>query len=291
MKQLWHPRTRLSSPTALVLEPAAPALHRPANLTLGVPAVTAPASLTKWAREALDFHPFPAQSEILDCTAAHVILCCSRQFGKSTLTAIKMAHHALANPEAAVVVGSPSERQSGLLVDRAAAFLHHAGVRTRGYSRTTHGVRLPNGSAICALPMSERTTRGFSAVSLLIFEEAAFVPDSFYHMATPYQAAVRNPSLWLLSTPGSRSGFFFEEWIDAGRTHWRRFQVRASECPHFRPEFLAQERIRKGDSIYRREYECEFVSDATQIITRELWDSALDDDDIPFNGGKPLWND
>ncbi|WP_321476839.1 terminase large subunit domain-containing protein [uncultured Paludibaculum sp.] len=250
-----------------------------------------PLSVTQWAREALHFEPFPAQAEILDCRDSHVILCCSRQFGKTTLTALKAAHHALTLPGANIVVGSPSERQSCLLVRKAANFLKRAGTPTRATGDNTKGVRLPNGSCIFALPMQQFTTRGFDAVSLLIFEEAAYIPDPFYHMATAFQAVVPNRCLWLLSTPGGESGFFYEEWSDAARAHWRRFRVPASQCPPIDGEFLAQERIRKGDAVFRREYECEFVSDAAQIIGSELWLANLDETDLPFNGGKPLWRD
>lgn len=250
-----------------------------------------PVPLAQWAREALGFVPYPAQAAVLDCPDTHVILCCSRQFGKTTLTALKIAHHALLQPKSEIVVCSAGKRQSSHLVDRAASFLRRAGVPVHGSGGSFRGARLPNGSAIFALPTRETTTRGYSAVSLLIFEEAAFVPDNFYHAATPFQAAVAAPHLWLLSTPGAQTGCFYEEWSDDERTHWRRFRVPTSECPHFRPEFLDNERVRKGDAIYRREYECEFVADGTQIITRELWDAAIDPDDPPFNGGQPLWRD
>ncbi|QOY85106.1 terminase large subunit domain-containing protein [Paludibaculum fermentans] len=253
--------------------------------------IVPPASLTQWATESLGFQPFPAQAEILDCRDSHVMLCCSRQFGKTTLTALKVAHHALTTPGTSVVIGSPSERQSVLLVRKAVNFLKTAQVATRSVGGGTYGVRLPNGSCIFALPMKEVTTRGFDAVSLLIFEEAAYVPDVFYHMATAFQAIVPNRILWLLSTPAGQSGFFYEEWADQARTHWRRFLAPASQSPLIDAEFLARERVRKGDAVFRREYECEFVADRLQIIGRELWDSALDPDDTPFNGGRPLWPD
>lgn len=269
------------------------ALHRPAtpvdDTTQPVP-LPAP-TLSQWAESALGFRPLQVQVDILDSTDPYVILCCSRQFGKTTFVALKLAWHAITHPGTNLVVGSPGEQQSQRLVDAAVGFLRHAGIAVRGASTATRGARLANGSAMHALPMNPKTMRGFSNVSLLIFEEAAYVPDHFYHMATAYQAAVANPSLWLLSTPGGQTGFFYEEWSDETRTHWRRHLVPASKCPHIRPEFLAMERIRKGDLFYRQEYECEFVASGGQIISRELWDAAIDPDDVPFNGGKPLWHD
>lgn len=253
-------------PSLSVWEPA----HPPSAL----PAAPEPDPVV-WARETLGFHPDPRQATILADPAGHLILCCSRQFGKTTLAAIKAAHHALLNPGSTVIVGSPSERQSWRLVRKAAAFLTKAGLTLRPAAPNTYGLLLPNSSAIYALPGRADTTRGFDAVSLLIFEEAAFVPDPFYHMATAFQAAVENPHLWLLSTPGPQSGFFYDEWTDQARP-WSRHQVPATECPRITPDFLAKERQRKGEAIYRREYLCDFTPGDLQLFPRDLIESALE---------------
>ena len=41
------------------------------------------------ARSVLDFHPDPIQSNLLTTTASRCILNCTRQWGKSTINAIK----------------------------------------------------------------------------------------------------------------------------------------------------------------------------------------------------------
>jgi hypothetical protein len=50
-------------------------------------------------------------------------------------------------------------------------------------------LQFPNGSRIIGLPGSEETIRGFSAVSLLLVDEASRVPDDLYMavrlMSTP----------------------------------------------------------------------------------------------------------
>ena len=49
--------------------------------------------------------------------------------------------------------------------------------------------------------------RGFSAVSLLMIDEAARVDDAVYKALRP-MLAVGNGDLWLMSTPLGRRGFF-----------------------------------------------------------------------------------
>lgn len=286
-------------PSAAALPPFTPIAARPSWRPIPLPekptAVTrSPTgqSVSEWARESLGFDPFPIQVQILDCPDPFVLLCCTRQLGKTTLTAIKAAYHLLTVPNACVVVGAPGKRQSARLVRRAVSFLRRAGITVRAAGDGTYGVTLSNGSAIYALPRTPVTTRGFGGVTLLIIDEAAFVADEFYEMATAFQAVVANPQLWLLSTPAGQLGFFYEEWSDTNRAHWRRIRIRASECPHISEAFLARERLSKGAAVYRREYECEFDAGATRLIPPELWDRAERKDSTRlFNDGRPLWSD
>jgi hypothetical protein len=116
---------------------------------------------------------------------------------------------------------------------------------------------LPNGSRIIGLPESEDTIRGFSDVGLMIIDEASRVSDDLYHALRP-MLAVGNGSLWLMSTPNGRSGFFYREW--ASDMPWVRVQAAAEECPRISAEFLREEQLTLGDEVYRQEYCCEFVS-------------------------------
>jgi hypothetical protein len=59
---------------------------------------------------------------------------------------------------------------------------------------------LPNGSRIVGLPGVEGTVRGFSAVSLLLIDEASRVSGATYKSLRP-MLAVGNGDLWLMSTP------------------------------------------------------------------------------------------
>ena len=55
-------------------------------------------SVSAWVREKFDFTPSPRQAEVLDCDAKYLILCCNRQWGKTTTIAIKSLHRALHTP-------------------------------------------------------------------------------------------------------------------------------------------------------------------------------------------------
>ena len=127
--------------------------------------------------------------------------------------------------------------------------LHALDIKPRrdGYNRTS--LLLPNGSRIIGLPGKlHKTIRGFSALSLLIFDEAAQVPDELYVALRP-MLATTNGALWLLSTPYGKQGFFYNEWARGG-DRWERIAVPATECPRISPAFLDEEREVLGHQYF-----------------------------------------
>src|SRR5438552_7301881 len=101
-----------------------------------------------------------------------------------------------------------------------------------------------NGSRIVALPGNEDTVRGFSAVSLVLIDEASRVSDSLYRALRP-MLAVRNGDLWLMSTPNGARGFFYQEWTH-GDDRWHKIEAPATECERISPDFLEGERAAMG---------------------------------------------
>jgi tRNA(Met) C34 N-acetyltransferase TmcA len=126
-----------------------------------------PQSVVEFVRKRLQFEPDERQAEVLASTAKRGILNCTRQWGKSTIAAAKAVHRAFTEAGSTVLVASPSERQSGELVRKAAEMLVRLGVKPHGDGHNAISLELPNGSRIIGLPGCEGTVRGFSAVSLL----------------------------------------------------------------------------------------------------------------------------
>jgi hypothetical protein len=234
-----------------------------------------------FARDKLGFEPDSVQAGILRSANRHVILNCTRQFGKSTIVAALGAHQlCTAAPGSLAVVVSPSARQSAETLRKIAAFLRQAGIAPRPDGVNRHSLVLPNGSRAVALPGRESTIRGFSAPALVVIDEAALVPDQVYQAVRPMLAASNNGRLVLLSTPRGRRGFFYDEW--SGSHDWSRFRVPANECPRIPAAFLERERASLGDWAFRQEYMCEFVDNRAALFTPELLSRALSDDYEPW---------
>jgi hypothetical protein len=240
------------------------------------PAQAAVEDAADWVERVLGFCPDAIQAQILRSESRRGILNCSRQWGKSTVTAAKAIHHAKHRPESLVVVVSPSARQSGEFLRKAAGFVSQMGVRPRSDGHNEMSLALPNRSRIVGLPGNEATVRGFSAVSLMLVDEASRVDDGLYHALRP-MLAVSNGSLWLMSTPRGKTGFFYEEW-ERGGPQWERVKATAAACPRIRPEFLEEERQSMGERVFRQEYLCEFDDVASSLFEDAMIRRAITDD-------------
>ncbi|MGB7720788.1 MAG: terminase family protein [Bryobacteraceae bacterium] len=233
----------------------------------------APLGAAEWVRQALGFQPDTLQASVLDTLAKRGVLNCSRQWGKSTVTAAKAVHHAFHRPASLILVVSPSSRQSGEFLRKAAAFARKLGIRPKGDGDNLISLAFPNGSRIVGLPATEATNRGFSCVSLLLIDEAARVSDHLYMSLRP-MIAVSAGSLWLMSTPFGKRGFFYETWANGG-PEWERIRAPATDCPRIPPAFLEEERATMGERCFRQEYLCEFEDSVSGVFHRGLFDAAI----------------
>lgn len=237
--------------------------------------------VVEFVRQKLQFEPDERQAEVLRATAKRGILNCTRQWGKSTVAAAKAVHRLCTQPNCLVLVASPSARQSAELVRKAAGMLARMGMRVRGDGDNEISLQLGNGSRLVGLPGCDGTVRGFSAVSLLLIDEAAQVEDRIYQALCP-MLAVSNGDLWLMSTPYGKRGFFYEAW-EFGGPAWMRVHVPATECARISKIFLEEQRRSAGDLWFRQEYMGEFVDNGAGLFGRDLVEAALD------HRIEPLW--
>jgi hypothetical protein len=234
----------------------------------------------EWVRGKLGFEPDGPQARVLSTETKRGILNCTRQWGKSTIAAAKAVHLAWTVEDSLTLVVSPSGRQSGEFVRKAVGFTRRLGVKPKGDGDNEISIQFPNGSRIIGLPGSEATIRGFSAVSLLLVDEASQVSDEIY-MAIRPMLAVSRGSLWLMSTPAGKSGFFYDTWAN-GTGNWERIQVAAADCPRISREYLEEERATMGARWFRQEYCCEFVGAEDGVFDMDAVGRAFSHDVAPL---------
>jgi hypothetical protein len=234
-----------------------------------------------FARRRLGLDADEQQSAILRSTAKRGILNCTRQWGKTTVSVAKAVHRVFTVPKSLVVVASPGARQSGEWMKKATEMLERLNIPKRGDGYNKISLLLPNGSRIVGLPEVEAKVRGFSALSMLVIDEAARVSDEMYRALRP-MLSVGNGDLWMMSTPFGKQGFFYETWEHGGPHGWMRVRVPATECTRISKEFLEEQRSEMGMDSFRQEHMCEFVGSGVGSFDRDLVEAALDDDLEPI---------
>lgn len=219
----------------------------------------------------LDLDPW--QARCLRSDSNRILLCCSRQAGKSTTAALRAAHALLFDPPGSlVVIVSPSQRQSQEIFRTLAGLLHRLDTGEVG-DETTLKLETRSGSRCIALPASPTTIRGLSAATLVIVDEAAFVLEDLFSTLSP-MLAVRRGRLMALSTPNGTAGWFYDQWTRG--IGWDRYRVTCWDVPRFEKPWLEAERDLIGPLRFSREYEAEFIEDDSALFTAAMIEAALD---------------
>lgn len=205
--------------------------------------------------------PDPWQKELLQSKDPYLLLNCSRQAGKSTTVAALALYQLVTVPGSLVLLVAPSERQSHELFRKVLAAYHALGQPVPAVQHNQTTLELAHGSRLVALPGKEETIRSFSAVRLLILDEAARIPDDLYRSVRPMLAVSRSRGggrLVALSTPFGQRGWFHEEWTGPGP--WKRIHIPWTACPRITQDFINEEQRALGPTWVDQEYNALFTT-------------------------------
>jgi hypothetical protein len=229
-----------------------------------------------FATDQLNWTPDPWQADVLLDPGGRVLLCCSRQAGKSTTVAVMALHCALYRPGSLVLLLSPTDRQSKNLFSKVVGFLRSLSDKPELREDNGHSVSFTSGSRIISLPGNNADTiRGYSAPALVVLDEAAFINDALYTALRPMLAVGRGRFV-MLSTPN------YDAW-SSNSSDWRRIEVKAEQCPRISPDFLAEERRALVDMLFGQEYECQCVAASDQFFSETAIEKAF------ANAGEPIF--
>jgi len=223
--------------------------------------------------------PDPWQERLLRSRSKRMLLLCSRQSGKTEVTAAMALHDAANVPGSLVLLLSPSLRQSQELYRRVTDYRNRLSNPWPVKEESALRIEFKNGSRIVALPGTEETIRGYGGVRLLVVDEAARVPNALYLSVRP-MLAVSGGRLVCLTTPFGKRGFFYAAWN--GPEAWDRVRITAEECPRISREFLKEERRSLGDWWFEQEYLCMFTATNSQLFRDEDIQAAFTGDVEPL---------
>lgn len=203
-----------------------------------------------------------------------ILMNCCRQSGKSTVASVLGVHAAVYEPGNPVLLISPTMRQSGELFEKCIAAYTALGRPVVAKAETALSLKLENGSRIISLPGNANTVRGYSAVRLVVVDEAAYTDDSLVEALLP-MLAVSGGRLIALSTPAGKRGWFWEAW-EHGGPEWLRFRTTIRDSQHIPLAAADEMRQLRGERAYRQEYLCEFLEQSGQAFGADQIAAAFD---------------
>jgi hypothetical protein len=224
----------------------------------------------------------PWQAKLMRERPRRSLLLCSRQSGKSTVTALMALWTAIFEAPALVVLFSPSQRQSAELFRTVMQFHAKLEGAPKLNAESVLKAEMENGSRILALPGTEKTIRGYAKADLVVIDEAARVEDELIVAVRPMLAVSEGGGrLIALTTPAGKRGWFHAAWT--GAEQWTRVRVPASECPRISEAFLSEELRELGKQRFSEEYGLEFLDPDEAVFSTAIIDAAFS------NEVKPLW--
>ena len=218
-----------------------------------------------WARAALNFEAEPKQAEVLNHHAHRLILCCPRQWGKSTIVAIKALHYALNNPKSEILVLSDSEDHAGIIVEKIGAYAAAIEIPRRRAHGKRYSLELPNGSRIFAVAHNYSSGVGYTA-NIVIVDEAALVEDQVLSYVSRVLTRT-NGRLWLIGTPRGQTGLFYAIWHDKS-LNWHRVKATIEDAPYADAAFISEQKSLFPGS-FRQDFYCEFVQPPGRLLSRD----------------------
>ncbi len=224
------------------------------------------------------------QRSILDPANRRVILCCHRQYGKSSIASLLCFHQALFHDRSLCLLVSPSLRQSSENFRKVSDALDYLSPKPELAEDNKLTLQFSNGSRIISLPGTQKTVRGFTAPDTIIIDEASEAADELFTALFPMLTSNPKGRLIIASTPKGCRGFFHRLWTEGG-SEWLKIEKKASENPRLSPAILEEARRTLPEWEYRQEMECEFVQAEDQYFSNETIQMMFNTD------AKPLWEE
>jgi len=197
----------------------------------------------------------------------------SRQTGISTLTAGYSLWKMIFNQDYNVLVIAIKQDVAKNLVTKVRVMYDGlpSWLRVATEEDNKLSLRLVNGSQVKAIPSSPDAGRS-EALSLLVIDEAAFVPDIVEIWASATPALSTGGSCIALSTPNGVGNWFHQQWIGAeeGTNEFNPIYLHWSLHPE-RDQIWRDEQTKVlGEKLAAQECDCDFISSGDTVIAPEL---------------------
>ena len=209
--------------------------------------------------------PDPWQIELKECKK-DVTVVSGRQCGKTAGAATAIGEEAINIPNSYIMIGAYVIDQSEHLFWKIKDYLFAKYPNQIKGRPTLHSLELKNGSKIICKAVGDTgdSMRG-PTVTLLVLDEAAFIPDRAWIAIEPVISVSKGRTM-LLSTGQCKKGFFYKSTLNPDI---KQFHVSARDCPRHTKEFLDRKESELSPVAFAQEYLGEFLDDYNRKFTDE----------------------
>ena len=213
------------------------------------------------------------QQEAWDCLhkkeIKELVLCWSRQKGKSVFAEIAMIEAALKNNKATIVYISPLYTQGKKIYREITEALEpHNLIKKKNSSSLI--LELVNGSVIQFFTTKSPTAiRGTTCSHLLVLDELAYFPETttlgenVYHNVIKPITKTRKPKILMISTPCGKQGIFYEKYLEGMSSETTKTLVSDIYTdPFLTKEELDELKRTTPPMAWEQEYEVKFLDNA-----------------------------
>ena len=194
-----------------------------------------------------------------------------RQLGKSLMCANILLKVGLTQRATTSILVSPTLSQARKIYkDIVNAVGENSAIKKK--NETLLEITLINNSQILFKSAEQREAlRGYTVSGILILDEAAYLPDSIAELVLPW-TTVKNAPILVVSTPNTKSGLFYEWYIEGLNPTPDSKVVTIDWNNYDTSEFLPPERVEQYRKImpkgqFRSEILGEFVDEGSGVFT------------------------
>lgn len=222
-------------------------------------------------RGRIKFNLYSFQEKVLSELYAHRygIILKSRQLGISTLTAAMALHLMIFQRDKNILVIATKQTTAKNLVTKVRyAYDNLPSWLREGYVENNKlNLKLKNGSQIKAESSAADAGRS-EAVSMLVIDEAAFVPDIDEIWGSAQQTLATGGRAIVLSTPNGVANWFHREWTRA-KEHKNKFhtiQLHWSMHPERGQDWRDEQEIILGPRLAAQECDADFLASGNTVV-------------------------
>lgn len=203
-----------------------------------------------------------------------LVLCWSRQCGKSVFAEIMLLEYMLTRPGTFSAYVSPTFSLGKKVFSEMLKLLNQTGMIRRSNAGDLT-IETINDSTLKFFSIeSAQSIRGHTVSGILIIDEAAYLPDALPNGEEPWANVLypltkaRNPKVLVISTPAGRRGFFWDFWnrAEKGEKGLACLKRTIMDDDLATPEQVEDLRSSMPEAAFRQEFMVEFMDDSVSYF-------------------------